>query len=100
MMQKHTWTGVAHNDFGFLFHIWAVAVDNAFAAGGFLFLKGTFIEPQKSVILEFLAASTQFAFGVVVVFAVEFNYMNYSLFFTFHAFMCGVRGLRLHTHQE
>jgi hypothetical protein len=49
--------------------------------------------------VEFFAFSTQFAFGVVVVFAVEINHLGYGLLFTFHAFMCGVRRLRLHKHQ-
>jgi len=53
MMQKHSWTRVAHDFSDFFFHVGAVAVNDAFAAGAFFLLEGAFVEAHKGVGFEF-----------------------------------------------
>ncbi len=60
-------------------------------------MEGAFAQPQKSVLLEFLAFGAQFAsVGAVVSFAVEFHHVCDGFSFAFHAFMFWVGWLRLH----
>ena len=96
MMNKHSWSSVPHNLADFLFHVGAVAVDDAFAAGAFFVLKRAFVEPHKCVGLEFGAFCAKLAVSSVVSFAVNFRHVTYCFLFSFHSFMFRVRWLRLH----
>ena len=71
-------------------------MDDAFAAGAFFVLKGTFVKAHEGVFLELSAFGAYFAFGAVVVFAVDFNHVSDGFLFPFHSFMFRVRWLRLH----
>jgi hypothetical protein len=83
-----------------LFHVWAVTVDEAFAAGTFFVLEDAFVQTKKSVFAEFLAFGADFAFfGAVVVVAVDVYHVAYGFLFPDHSFVGWVRRLRLHTGQ-
>ena len=97
MIEKHAWSGVTHYDFYFLFHVWAVAVDEAFAAGAFFLLKRTFVKPQKSIFFEFFAFLAYFAVGSMVFSAVEVNHIPYGILFTSYPFVLRLRRLRFNT---
>jgi hypothetical protein len=71
-------------------------MDQTFAAGAFFVLKGAFVKSKESIFFELRALGTKFAVGFMVVFAVDVDHVADGLFFTFHSFMFGVRGLRLH----
>jgi hypothetical protein len=43
MMEKHAGTREAHYNFNFFFHVRAIAMDDAFAAGAFFILERTFV---------------------------------------------------------
>ena len=99
VMQKHPGTRVTHDFFDFFFHVGAVAVDEAFAAGAFFVLKGAFVKAHKRVFLELPAFGAEFAVGAVVSFAVDFHHVVYGFLFTFHSFVFWVGRLRLHVSQ-
>jgi hypothetical protein len=70
MMQKHSWTRITHYYSDFFFHIWAVAMDEAFAASAFFVLKGAFVKPQKRVFFKFAAFLAYFTVCSMVIFTV------------------------------
>ncbi len=100
VVEEHPWTRVTHDPFDFFFHVGAVAVNQAFAAGAFLVLKRALVKPHESVLLELLAFLAEFAVGSVVVFAVDVHHVAYGFLFTFHSFVFWVRRLRLHSNQR
>jgi len=96
MVQKHSWTRVTHDLFDFFLHVWAVAVDEAFATGAFFVLKRAFVKAHERVLFELIAFRADFAVGSMVVSAVYFDHVTYRFLFAFHSFMLGIGRLRLH----
>ena len=82
--------------FDFFFHVWSVAVYDAFAACAFLVLKWTFVKTHECIFFEFFAFRAEFAMSVVVSFAIDFYHVAYGFFLSFHSFMFWIRWLRLH----
>ena len=74
VMQQHSWTRIPHDLPHFLFHVWFVAMDEAFAAGALLFLKRALFEAHESVGFEFGAFGAEFSVGAVVGFAVDMDH--------------------------
>jgi hypothetical protein len=77
-MQQHAWTSVPHDYLHFLFHVWAVALDEAFAAGAFLLLEGALIQPHLCVLQKLGAFSAEFAVSSVFSFAVDVYHRLYG----------------------
>lgn len=74
MTHKHSGSRVPHDFLHFLLHVWAVAVDEAFAAGAFLLLKRTLVQTHTRILHELGAFCAEFAVGSVVSFAVDVHH--------------------------
>jgi hypothetical protein len=98
MMNEHAWTCITHYDFCFFFHTWFVAVNKTFTTCAFFVLKNTLIQPQKSIIFEFLTLIAQLTVRPVVVFTIDIDHIPDSFLFTFHTFMFWIWRLRWHLH--
>ncbi len=55
--EEQPWTRVTRDFSDLQLHVWLVAVDDAFAAGGFFVLEGAFVEAHECIIFELLAFS-------------------------------------------
>ena len=100
VVEEHSWSRVAHDLLDFLFHVWAVAVDEAFAARALLVLEGALVKPRESVLLELPAFRAEFSVGAMVVSAVDVYHVAYGFLFTFHSLVFWIRRLRLHRNQR
>ncbi len=87
MVQKHSRTGVTHDLLYFLFHIWLIAVDSAFAARCFIFLKGAIIEAELGVFEEFNAFRAQFIICIVLCFAIDLYHIADGFLLSLNSWM-------------